>query len=212
MPTEGRPSPTHEHPQLTGPGRDIVDAAEALIRERGLAAATTRAIAERAGCSEGLIYRYFPDKAAVLMAIVASRFPDFLELMHSLPGRAGSRTVRRNLEQVAIGYLAFSRVICPMIAGAMAQRDLTLAQREWFLRERKGPLHQLELVTTYLREEQRLGRVRGEASPQHAARLLLGTCFAQSFLTELMGDAAKLGSDERFAKGIVGIVMEGLEP
>jgi AcrR family transcriptional regulator len=198
--------------QSTGTRRDILDAAQEVIRDRGLGGATTRAIAERAGCAEGSIYRHFPDKIAVFMEIVRTRYPTFLELMGSLPDRAGTGTVAKNLEEVFEGGLEFHRGIAGMLAGAMAQRDLLLELRDWFLEAGKGPLKHLEELTTYLRLEQRLGRISSRASPEHVARLLLGTSFAQSFLTELMGERAALGTDRQFARLAVRNVMEGLAP
>lgn len=53
----------------------ILDAAEQLIIESGIAAATTNAIAERAGASMGSIYHFFPGKDAILVAL-ARRYAD----------------------------------------------------------------------------------------------------------------------------------------
>jgi AcrR family transcriptional regulator len=47
----------------------LVRAAEALIREKGLAAATVRAIAKRARVSVGTVYRRFDNKAALIRAV-----------------------------------------------------------------------------------------------------------------------------------------------
>ena len=40
-----------------------------LIAERGYDATTLRDVAERAGVSAGLLYRYFPSKRAVVLAL-----------------------------------------------------------------------------------------------------------------------------------------------
>lgn len=48
----------------------ILDAASAILSDAGLGAATVPAIAERAGISVGAVYRRFPDKDAVLRAVV----------------------------------------------------------------------------------------------------------------------------------------------
>ncbi len=46
----------------------ILDTAASIFAERGYEAATTNAIAEQAGISIGSLYRYFPDKEAILQA------------------------------------------------------------------------------------------------------------------------------------------------
>jgi AcrR family transcriptional regulator len=47
----------------------ILDAADAVFLERGSAASTTNHVAERAGSSIGALYRFFPDKEAILVAL-----------------------------------------------------------------------------------------------------------------------------------------------
>lgn len=53
-----------------GRERALLDAATAVFAERGYDAATTREIAERAGCSEGLIHRYFGGKRGLLRVVL----------------------------------------------------------------------------------------------------------------------------------------------
>lgn len=52
----------------------LLDAAEAVLREGGLDAATVPAIAKRAGLSVGAVYRRFPDKDALLRAVYLRLF------------------------------------------------------------------------------------------------------------------------------------------
>src|SRR2546430_9531180 len=47
----------------------LFDAAIGLMTERGYAATTLRDVAERAGVSAGLLYRYFPGKQSVVLAL-----------------------------------------------------------------------------------------------------------------------------------------------
>lgn len=198
--------------ELAGIRRDILAAAEEIIHDRGLRACTTRAIAQRAGCAEGSIYRYFVDKHALFMEIVRTRFPQFHDLTNTLPDRAGTGTVRKNLEEVARTALGFYRVIAPMVIGAMAERELLEEQRRHFQETKGGPMKALGAVSTYLRKEQRLGRISERVSPEHATRTLLGACFSQAVLEALLGDEASLGDDEHYAREIVRSVMDGLNP
>src|SRR5438445_13171486 len=89
----------------TGTRAHILAAAEQLIRERGLKGCTTRAIAEAAMCAAGSIYRYFPDKHAIIHEIARTRSPKFLTFAETLHDRAGTDTVRQHLDQPAGGTL-----------------------------------------------------------------------------------------------------------
>lgn len=49
----------------------ILEATARILAEEGEAAFTTNRVAERAGCSVGTLYQYFPHKAAILQAVMA---------------------------------------------------------------------------------------------------------------------------------------------
>lgn len=59
----------------------ILDAAEAVFGEAGFEAATTNAIAARAGVSIGSVYQYFPDKTALFDA-AADRYRTELHALY----------------------------------------------------------------------------------------------------------------------------------
>lgn len=48
----------------------IIDAGEAVLTESGYAATSTNRVAERAGISKGSLYQYFPDKNAIVVAVL----------------------------------------------------------------------------------------------------------------------------------------------
>ena len=50
----------------------LIEATLSVVGEVGYARASTRAIADAAGMSEGALYRHFPDKAALFFARDAS--------------------------------------------------------------------------------------------------------------------------------------------
>src|SRR5215208_4190563 len=62
-------------PRRRGPRRattegEILDAALALLDQGGAAAVTVRGVAARVGVAPNAVYTYFPDKAAVVKALV----------------------------------------------------------------------------------------------------------------------------------------------
>lgn len=59
-------------PEASDPVRTILDAAGALLDEHGMEGLNTTAVASRAGISTATLYRHFPDKHAVLHALVHS--------------------------------------------------------------------------------------------------------------------------------------------
>ncbi|HJP65930.1 MAG TPA: TetR/AcrR family transcriptional regulator [Actinomycetota bacterium] len=190
----------------------ILEAAEQILKEHGLAACTTRAIAELAGCAEGSIYRYFEDKHALFIEVVKRRFPVYLELMASLPELAGTGDVRAHLEEVAKASLVFYRAILPMVAGALADRDLLAHQRTHFHNTGTGPMKIIGSVAEFVRLEQQKGRLSKRASADHVARILLGGCYFQAYLEFFLGDEAAFGPDEGFAEQTVDALMMGLQP
>jgi AcrR family transcriptional regulator len=65
---------TRRIPRGTGRQR-LLDAAEELFASHGFTATTTRAIAERAGTSTGMVFYHFPSKEALLETLLAERSP-----------------------------------------------------------------------------------------------------------------------------------------
>lgn len=64
-----RKIPRQQRAQVT---RDaIVEAAARIIADHGLAGYNTNAVAERAGVSIGSLYQYFPNKDALMVALIA---------------------------------------------------------------------------------------------------------------------------------------------
>jgi AcrR family transcriptional regulator len=67
-PTTARKAPRQERSRLTVEA--LLDAAAQVFERHGYAAGTTNRIAERAGVSIGSLYQYFPNKDAILVALV----------------------------------------------------------------------------------------------------------------------------------------------
>ena len=79
----------------------ILDAARKLFAERGYARTTTRAIAEEAGASEVLLFRYFQSKADLFREAVAEPFDGLLrDFNRTYAGTALQNTERRARDYV----------------------------------------------------------------------------------------------------------------
>ena len=69
-PTPARTAPRHRL-KTDERQREIVSAVLSLARERGPDAITTQAIADRIGVTQGALFRHFPDKEAIWLAVFA---------------------------------------------------------------------------------------------------------------------------------------------
>src|SRR5438067_1221422 len=61
--------------------RRVLDAADELLAHEGAAAFTTNRVAERAGIPVGSVYRFFPDKSAIVEALAVQYWSDFEDLV-----------------------------------------------------------------------------------------------------------------------------------
>ena len=179
------------------------------MQESGLVGLTTRSIAERAGCAEGSIYRYFADKHALVAEVVLTRLGSFFKLISTLPDRAGTGTVKRNLQELADQALEFFSGILPLVVAALSDRELLEGLRAHWQDAGVGPARTQTQVAEYVRREQRLNRIDRAVSADHLTALLLGACFAQATMTELVGKEGTW-SRERFASTIVRTLLTGV--
>lgn len=155
----------------------ILDAAAEVMREHGVAHATTKQIARAAGCSEALLYKHFPDKEQILLHVLQERMPAFTPT-----AAPGEKTVENNLVAIAHGALRFYRHAFPMMASMVAQPRLMATVRTSLARYGAGPQHPVTALAGYIAAEQDLGRVSAETDPDTTAALLMGACFQQAFL------------------------------
>lgn len=71
----------------------ILDAADAVFLEMGYPAATTNHVAARAGTSIGSLYRFFPDKDALLVALAERYAARMQAIAASVTPDPGGRTI-----------------------------------------------------------------------------------------------------------------------
>lgn len=190
----------------------LIDAAERVLRTRGVAGATTRAIAEEAGCAEGSLYTHFADKGELLAAVLLERMPGLVRFATSLPAKVGTGTVTGHLTELARLALAFAREVIPMLAPVLADPEVRRRHAEMLRRSGRGPHRAVEAIATYLAGEQQLGRVRADVDPTAAALVLLGGCyFAATLSLALPPELAPLPT-EGAAEAMVAVVLHGLLP
>ena len=197
----------------SGTRAQLVDAAERVLRSKGLARATTKEIAREAGCAEGTLYLHFADKLDLVRAVHEKLLPAFVEVVRHLPGRAGTRTVEANLTELAHSALRLYRDMLPVGSSLFADPELLRRFRSRLAEQGAGPPGAGVRVVAYRGAELALGRVAAAADPAAAALLLLGAC-EQLMFVELMTGPETLPFRDRPdpAAELVATLLAGLSP
>lgn len=85
--------------------REIVAAVLALARDHGPDAITTQSIADRIGVTQGAIFRHFPDKTSIWLAVFAWVRASLVQVYASAVADGGSPLAQ--IERAFIGHVAF---------------------------------------------------------------------------------------------------------
>src|SRR5918997_2171016 len=190
----------------------IVEAAEQVMRSKGLARTTTKEIAREAGYSEGAIYKHFESKEELFICVLTERLPSFVGIIRELPQRVGQEKIAEVLKEVAGAALAFYGESFPMSASIFSEPGLLARHRIEVRRRGTGPQKANKALAAYLEAERDLGRVREDADSEAAAAMLLGACFQRAFLGSFSGDGAIPEREEGFVAGVARALAAGLSP
>jgi AcrR family transcriptional regulator len=117
----------------------IVEAAARILAERGPRALTTNQIARRAGVSVGSLYQYFPNKLAVVRALLEREVERAEALRPAVLDDAATPLAQRL--RAAVDWHCAALAADPALAGALralADRALPAAQRAELVSLRTG--------------------------------------------------------------------------
>ena len=180
----------------------ILEAAEKLMRSRGLSGVTTRQISKEVGCSEAALYFHFKGRLELLLAMLEETLPDMLRPLRTLRASVGRGAPQTNLAAALRGILKFHRRVLPASAGLFAEPELLVAYRESLARQGKGPHLSMAVLADYIAAEQKLGRIASAVDAKLAAHLLMSSSFFQAFVEQFFGIAVPASWD-RFARQLV---------
>jgi AcrR family transcriptional regulator len=184
----GRPRSERAH-------RAILQAANELLESEGFAAVTVEAIAERAGVSKATVYRWWPNRAAVVMdgflSIVSSEVP----FPHTGHAREDIRIHMRRLAEAFSGKIGST--VAALIAEGQSDPELAEALRSRWLSVRRAEAREiLELGIER-------GELREDLDPEVAVDVLYGPIYYRM----LVGHAPL---DDDFADALADHVFAGL--
>ncbi|MGO9886363.1 MAG: TetR/AcrR family transcriptional regulator [Solirubrobacteraceae bacterium] len=191
--------------------RRVLDAAEALFRERGLEVGVAE-IAERAGVGRGTLFRNFPSKEDLIAAIVVERMGEAVDIGRTLlgspePGEAlfeflaeiaGRQQLDRALfEAVADAWLANDeiRAAHAEVVGVLGEL-LERAQAAGVVREDIGAMDVLMLLKGVCETATAFAHIDPQVVPRHLD-LVLAAISANAAKQLLRGRSPTLADIER---------------
>ena len=189
----------------------LVDAASAIFAEQGYDAATTREIAERAACAEGLIHRYFGGKQGLLLAVLERKVKDLTaEYCASAPD---SPTLAEELEGLLLLPLHAIWDRQDVLRVAVAQATAGVAATGSMARTVSARLQRerVELIITKLQSHLQAGHIAAEADLAAAAEMVAGLGFFFGFTRPIVMGAER-DEVEDYARRAARIIAAGLEP
>jgi AcrR family transcriptional regulator len=190
----------------------ILAAAREVMRGKGLVRATTKEIARAAGLSEGTLYNHFANKEELFLCTLNELPSGFVSLIRGLQERAGTEAVQSVLEQIARSALDFYGEAIPMGASFFADPELLARHRELLQQRGAGPQRANEAVAAYLRTEQGIGRVRGDADPDAVAYMLLGALYQYIYWRQFLGQQRQPEADNHFVESLLSTLDRVLTP
>jgi AcrR family transcriptional regulator len=160
-------------------GREaILAAALELLRERGVARMTTRAVAERAGVSEASVFYHYTDRAGLLKAVFEAGVRPLQAAGED--GRISGPTPAQSLARFGHALERFLDQALPVMTAAQSDRELCDALAAYMSAEQLGPHRGVDAVAAYIADEQAAGRVRSDVEPEAIALMFVGACFLRT--------------------------------
>jgi len=146
--------------------REIVEAAMGCFRRRGFHQASMQEICAAAGMSPGALYRYFPSKSDIILAIAEVHHRDAEDL---IAGIANGADVTENLVALVRDVVGRCGEDQPLTADVLAEamRDPELARRF-----SDHVQHKQRRLGAAIAAGQRRGSVEAGIDPDTAARLV----------------------------------------
>ena len=173
----------------------IMDAVYAMLQEKSARDLTMEGIAKRAGVGKPTLYRWWPTKAALMMAMfherLAGRFED-------TPGTTVESVLFRKMHRVVSDFNGlFGKVMADLIAESQSNPKLLRELHDHVCNRRAQSVAEIEQ-----------GKLSGEFRPDTDPELVVDMLFGPAYYRLLMG-FAPLTRD--YADALVAKVLQGIK-
>lgn len=183
---------------------DLLDAARETFLVDGHAA-TTAAIAKRAGVAEGTLYRRYKTKDALLAAVIAREIEPPVALAEAC-ATASKRSVQANLTliiEILMGAVARAHVFIELAETSPHSSGI---RRRVLQQGTPPPQRIVEQIARYLDAEIASGRIR-RVYTLACARAMFGGCID---FTRSRQFAGRRETAKAFTAGLIDLLMQGM--
>jgi len=193
--------------------KKILDAAIAVIGEKGFSAASTSEIARQAGVAEGTIFRYFKTKKDILRGILIHlgnviAEPLVVYGLKKILYQEGREDLRSGIRLVLKDRMAVINAVFPMlrivITEAMYHEDIRQILYDKIISRA------VEVFEEYHREMVEKGLMKKEIDAVVAGRSILGNLVLFFVYRNLFGPMIQLDDYDRELDQVIDAVMHGI--
>lgn len=190
-------TPLRGRPRSERVRRAILDATRAVVEQGGYAAATIETIAARAHVAKSTIYRWWPNRAALVVDLLMEMAADAVPMPS---GRDPLLAVRKEMGGIAAAAdHLMGRLLTSLVSEAQHDPEIRAALLEGLFHPRS------EATAKMVRKAQAAGLVREDIPAHVAVDLLVGPLFYRMLLRHQPLNAA-------FVSQVFRVVTAGLEP
>jgi AcrR family transcriptional regulator len=196
----------------------ILDIARKVFLQRGLSA-TTAEIAERAGVSQGILFKRFKTKNALFQAAMKVDGDPTKPLPIDFDERLGKVDVQKTLIEIGEFLIHKFMGLVPTMMMCWSSRDEIFDDTKGMTPPDKifeqGPMRGVKAIQTiskYLSKEAKLKRVR-QGDFEILAQTLIGACWYYAFLQVMVGEIHQEPmTPTQYVKGVVKTMWSGIAP
>ncbi|MEO8196222.1 MAG: TetR/AcrR family transcriptional regulator [Thermoanaerobaculia bacterium] len=176
---------SRNRPPLAPPRKEeIIDRTFELVRERGFAGLRMRQIADKVGVTEGALYRHFPSKEAILLALVDRMEGRLLAPIRQIAANS-DLSPKQKLEEILRHHL--------LTVIETRSLPILLLSEASFSEHEELRVRMRRLLSSYLGILESIARETGTTkgfAPRELAVLLLGLPAAVALTQRLLPDEA----------------------
>ena len=189
-----RPAPAAEDPRVTRSKAAVIEAALALIAERGVAMTTVDEISERSGVAKTTIYRHWNSKPDVVLDAISPQLEP--------PPVPDTGELRQDLYQLVEG-LAWALTDSPLAPLMSSLIDAAERDHEFAALHRRHVRERHDVVRCVLRRGIARGELPGDADLDAVLDVLAGPVFYRRLVSQGSVDVA-------FCRWVVDVLLRGL--